>query len=240
LDIDEETFRFELDKEIVPVKRAKVEGVVYFHATEAELPEALGFVTTVPCDRLAVRTAELADDTLKIGTLAGVSLELPLGEVARFDLSTGKIAYLSDLEAESATHVPFIGFSEEPQAFGEFYRYRRDLGYENKPLKLDGKIYRKGLSLSSRGTLVYKLPGKFRLFKAVVGIDDGVRETGDVKVAIKGDGKLLWQGEVRGGRPAEELELKIAGIKRLEIVVDYGADLDIGDRLDLADARITK
>jgi hypothetical protein len=240
LDIDEETFRFELDKEVVPVKRSKVEGVVYFHATEAEMPEAVGYVTTVPGDRVAVRAADFAGDSLKIGTLAGMSLEIPLSEIARFDLSTGKIAYLSDLEAESATHVPFLGFSEEPQAFGEFYRYRRDAGFENKPLKLDGKIYRKGLSLASRGTLVYKLPGKFRLFKTVIGIDDSVRETGDVKVAIKGDGKVLWQGEVRGGRPPEELELKIVGIKRLEIVVDYGADLDIGDRLDLADARITK
>jgi hypothetical protein len=59
-------------------------------------------------------------------------------------------------------------------------------------------------------------------------------------LVIQGDGKTLWEGEVRGSEPARNLEIEIAGIKRMEIVVDYGDDLDIGDRLDLGDARVTK
>jgi hypothetical protein len=116
------------------------------------------------------------------------------------------------------------------------YKYRRDIGFEQNPLRLDGKSYRKGLSLASRSTLVYKLPGKFRLFRGTIGIDDSVRETGDVHLAIKGDGKTLWEGEVRGTDPARELELEIGGVKRLEVLVDYGGGLDIGDRLDLCEA----
>lgn len=239
-DIDADKCNFELDKEPVPVPRAKVEGVVYFHSAAAELPEAAGQLLSLDGSRLAIGKVELADDDIKVATPAGVTLSLPLDDISRFDFSSGKIAYLSDLDPESSTHVPYLGFAEEPAALREFYKYRRDIGFEQNPLRLDGKTYRKGLSLASRSVLVYKLPGKFRLFRGTIGIDDSVRETGDVHVVIKGDGKTLWESEVRGVDPARELELEIAGVKRLEVLVDYGGGLDIGDRLDLCEARVTK
>jgi hypothetical protein len=239
-DIDAETCKFELDKETIPVKRPKVEGVVYFHSNTAELPATVGQVFAADGSRLAMQAAALDAGSVKLSTPAGVSLSLPLEEVARFDFSSGKIAYLSDLQPESATYVPLLDLKAQPAALREFYQYRRDVGFEQNPLRLDGKVYRKGLSLQSRTVLAYRLPGKFRLFKGIVGIDDSVRETGDVRVEIKGDGKTLWQGDVRGSDPARELELDVAGVKRLEIVVDYGAGQDIGDRLDVCEARVTK
>jgi alpha-galactosidase len=121
-----------------------------------------------------------------------------------------------------------------------FYAYRRDVGFEQNPLRLDGKEYKKGLALASRTELVYKLPGKFRMFRATVGIDDRVRDTGSVHVEIRGDGKPLWQADVRGTEPARELELQIAGVKLLEIVADFGENLDVGDRLVLGEAQVTK
>jgi NPCBM/NEW2 domain-containing protein len=239
-DIDADKCNFELDKEPVPVPRAKVEGVVYFHSAATGLPEAAGELHSLDGSRLAIGKVELADGKITIATPAGVTLSLALEDISRFDFSSGKIAYLSDLDPESATHVPYLGFAEEPAALREFYKYRRDIGFEQNPLRLDGKTYRKGLSLASRSVLVYKLPGKFRLFRGTIGIDDSVRETGDVHVTIKGDGKTLWEGDVRGVDPARELELEIAGVKRLEVLVDYGGGLDIGDRLDLCEARVTK
>jgi hypothetical protein len=239
-DIDAETCSFELDKEVIPVKRPKVEGIIYFHPTTAELPEAIGQLITVDGSRLVLRSIDLAGEALKITTPGVMSIGIPLELVARCDFSSGKIAYLSDLPVESASYVPFLGLKEAPAALTEFYHFRRDESFEQNPLRLDGKVYRKGLSLQSRSVLSYKLPGKFRIFKAIAGIDDSVRETGNVHLEIKGDGKILWQGEVRGADAPHELEVDVAGVKRLEILVDYGADLDIGDRLDLCEARVTK
>jgi alpha-galactosidase len=147
---------------------------------------------------------------------------------------------LSDLEPESVEFTPLFGFKQSPPGLLEYYAYRRDVGFAKNPLRLDGKVYQKGLALASRTKLAYKLPGKFRVFRATVGIDDSVRETGSVKVEIKGDGKRLWQSDVRGSEPARELELEISGVRRLEVVVDYGEGLDVGDRLDLAEAQVTK
>ena len=134
-----------------------------------------------------------------------------------------------------------MGFAEEPAALREFYQYRRDIGFEQNPLRLDGKTYRKGLSLASRSVLVYKLPGKFRLFKRHRSASTTAcarRATCSWRSRVMA--KTLWEGDVRGSEPARELELEIAGVKRLEILVDYGDDLDIGDRLDLCEARVTK
>ncbi len=107
-------------------------------------------------------------------------------------------------------------------------------------MALDGTTFRKGLALASRTSVAYRLPGKFRVFKATVGIDDSVRPLGSVRLSIVGDGKTLWQGEVRGSEPASELEVDMGGVKRLEIVADYGDGLDTSDRLDLCEARVSK
>jgi hypothetical protein len=183
---------------------------------------------------------DLKDGQVTASTLAGTSHAMPLERVARFDFSSGKIAYLSDLEPENVAFTPLFSFKEQQPGLLEYYAYRRDMGFDRNPLRLDGKVYKKGLSLASRTQLTYKLPGKFRLLRATVGIDDAVRDTGSVKVEIKGDGKTLWQADVRGSEPARELELEIAGVKRLEILADYGEGLDVGDRLDLAEAQVTK
>lgn len=238
--VDAETCRFEIDKEAIPVKRAKVEGIVYFHSAVPELPEAVGRANVGDGSRLTITSATLDNGTIKFATPAGVSLALPVDAVARLDFTAGKITYLSDLEPERATYAAFFGINPDVPALHDFYGYRRDIGFENGPLELDGKTYRKGLSLQSRAALTYRLPGKFRLLKAVVGIDDSVRATGSATLRIKADEKVIWEGDVRGAEGPRELELDIQGARRLEIVADYGEDQDVGDRVDLAEARVTK
>lgn len=239
-DADAETCHFELDGDDVPVKRAKIEGLVYAHPQPVELALPIGQLVAIDGSRWQAQRLELADGRVTVSTPAGTSHVVPLADVARFDFSSGKIVYLSDLEPESVAFTPLFGFEQPPQGLLEFYAYRRDTGFEHQALRLDGTVYRKGLSLASRTELVYKLPGKFRLFRATVGVDDNVRATGSVRVEIKGDDKTLWQADVRGTEPAQELELDISGVKRLAIVADYGEALDVGDRLDLAEVRVTK
>lgn len=239
-DVDADKCQFELDGEVIPVNRAKIEGLVYARPRSAELPEPIGQLVATDGSRLKLQSVELAGGQVTLSTPAGTSHTVPLDRVVRFDFSSDKIAYLSDLEPESVAFTPLLGFAQPPAGLLEFYAYRRDVGFEGAPLRLDGTVYKKGLSLASRTELVYKLPGKFRVFRATVGIDDSVRETGSVRVEIKADGKSLWQAEVRGSEPARELELEIAGVKRIEIVADYGEGADVGDRLDLGEAKVTK
>ncbi len=239
-DVSADTCRFEIDDEVIPVKRANVEGIVYFHPAPAELADAEGRISTRDGSRIVIATATLGDGRLAIATPSGVSLSLPLGELTRLDFTIGKIAYLSDLEPASATYVPFFGFQQDLPVLSAFYGYRRDVGFENSPLVLDGKTYRKGLALQSRTVLSYRLPRKFRALKATVGIDDDVRATGTARLQIVADGKTVWEGDVRGTEPAQRLDLDISGARRLDIIADYGDEQDVGDRIILGDARVTK
>ncbi len=239
-DLNADTCQFQFDGDTIAVKREKLEGLIYFHPATAELPEAVARVYTQDGSRLAVESASSADDRLQLSTPGGAKWDVPIGEVTRMDFSAGKVAYLSDLDPQRVEYEPYFGFREAVPAVAEYYAYRRDAGFENHPLVLDGTNYRKGLALQSRTTLVYRLPGKFRVLKAVVGIDDKVRATGDAQLTIRADGKTLWAGELRGSEPPRELELELAGARRLEIVADYGPSQDVGDRVILAEIRVTK
>lgn len=75
-----------------------------------------------------------------------------------------------------------------------------------------------------------------------MGIDASVASNGmgDVHVVISGDGKTLLEADVQGRHAPKPLDLDVTGVRDLEILVDFGGDLDIADHLDLAEARVIK
>ena len=240
-DVSVETVVFTLDGDKIDVKRPKVEGIVFVQSAGDELPESVCTVVDSHGSRYRASEFKLTGDSLEISTPAGLKTTLPLASVSQFDFSSGKVQFLSDLESESFNYEPYFGLEQPLTTLNEFYRLRRDIGLEKNPLTLDGRAYRKGIALHSRSVVVYRLPGKFRLFKAVAGIDDAARDGGgDVALEVKGDGKSLWKGSVRGNEAAQLLEIDVTGVKRLEIVADYGEGQDVADHLDLCDARVTK
>ena len=239
-DVDADRCQFEIDDDVVPVKRAKIEGFVYFHPAAADLDDVAGSIITGDGSRIVVAKATLGDGNIKLSTPAGTSLNVPLDEVTRLDFTTGKIAYLSDLDPAGATYEPLFGFRRDVPVLNEFFGYRRDQGFENSPLELDGKQFRKGLALQSRTVLSYRLPRAFRRLRATVGIEDRVRATGNAKLSIAADGQTVWEGDVRGGEPPREIDVQIDGARRLQIVADYGDEQDVGDRIVLGNVRVTK
>ena len=107
-------------------------------------------------------------------------------------------------------------------------------------MKLAGKAYKKGVSLTSRTELVYKVPARSKRFMALAGIDDNVGNLGSVQLEILGDGRKLYSGKLTGADEPVELDLDLSGVRRLTILVDFGDDLDVADHLNLCDARIVK
>jgi hypothetical protein len=240
-DITAETVGFTLDENSIDVKRAKIEGIIFAKTAHEDLPQAVGVVVATNGARWQVKQLALREGQIRLTTSAGIETELPLDGVSKFDFSQGKLVYLSDLETETFEYQPYFSLAKPLDSIDGFYRLRRDVSLENQPLQLDGKVYRKGLAMHSRSRAVYRLPGKFQKFTAVVGIDDAVRNVGgDLLLEISGDGKSLWKGNVRGGEAPQALDLDISGVKRLEILADYGADVDVADHLDLCEAKVVK
>lgn len=238
--VTETTVEFELEGEVLPVKRTKVHGLLHYQSAGRDLPEPLCRVIDAAGSRWAVRSISLVGDNVQWTTLLGLEVTRPVADVTRIDFSHGKILYLSDLKPESVEWTPYFGTGKSLPVLFEFFGPREDRSLEPGLLELEGKRYRKGLALHSRTSLVYRLPGRFRRLKAIVGIDDRVRPRGNVRLVIRGDDRVLLETDVAGTDPPKPVDLDLVGVRRLAILVDFGDDLDVADHLDLCKARILK
>jgi hypothetical protein len=96
------------------------------------------------------------------------------------------------------------------------------------------------LSIHSRSVLVFRWKEAYRKLTADVGIDSRVHGRGNVVLVITGDGKELFRQTIAGTDPPLPLDLNIEGVRRLEILVDFGETLDVADHLNFCNARVVK
>ncbi len=239
-EVTDDAVQFELEGEVLPVKRNKVHGMIFYRARSDDLPEPLCRITVADGSVWLARAISLDGDELTWTSLAGVETRQPVAMITRLDFSQGKIVYLSDLKPESVEWLPYFGQQKNLESLTRFFAPRGDRSLLAGPLQLDGKTYHKGLALHSRTTIVYRLPDRFGHLLAVAGIDDRVRPRGNVRLVIRGDDGVLFETTIDGTQPPQSLEVDLDGVRRLTILVDYGEDMDIADHLDLCDLRVVK
>lgn len=238
-DITDESVTFDVDGELLPVKRTKVFGFVYRHGDEAVLPAVVCRVTDAAGSRWSVQSLAIAEKLQWI-TQTGLSVAEPIDQIVQIDFSGGKIVYLSDLKPDAVRWTPFFGVGKPLPSVEQFYMPRYDRNFESAGLQLGGTPYRKGLALHSRTELVYRLPDHFSRFRAVAGIDDTVRPGGKVRLVIHGDDKELLDTTIAGSDAPRPVDVDLIGIRRLTILVDFGDGLSTGDYLLLCNARLCK
>jgi hypothetical protein len=202
--------------------------------------------------RVSVQWVDLADGLLKLKATAGAEFQWPLQDIHLADFSAGKLMYLSDIDPSSEQWTPLVGLPPNAALLAEYGRPRRNQSAYGGPLTIRtddalstspggrSRVFNKGLALRSRTELVYRVPAGFRRFTTIAGIDPATTSSGNVRLEIYGDDRLLLEDNIAGQEPPRNIELDIAGIKRLKILVDYGRNLDTGDWLNLCDARIVK
>jgi hypothetical protein len=155
-DVTDAVVSFDLDGELLPVKRPKVYGLVYFHRKAADLPEAVCRITDATGAVWAARSISLVAGALEWATPAGLAVTRPLAEVIRIDFSRGKIVYLADLKPESSSWTPYFATGKQMPARNEFFAPRADKSLSSGPMELNGKVQLRGLALHSRTHLVYR------------------------------------------------------------------------------------
>jgi len=139
--------------------------------------------------------------------------------------------YLSEIGPASTAYVPYLG---------RVWRMRHDRSVWGRPLTVKGETFARGLGLAPRTTLVYATDGRFERFEARVGIDDETRGKGKAALTITTDGRQAFNRTLAGGGKAVPVNIPLAGVKQVTILVDFGPDDDIGDHVDLGDARLIK
>lgn len=236
-----EELKFTLQGETIPVKRSRVEGVIYFRPPGMEIPPAICQVVDAAGSSIAAqRLAMNEPGNLEITLIGGATLLRPVDQLARLDFSQGKILYLSDLEPLAVEYTPFFAPSTPLPELQQFFQPRRDRAFGGGKLRLGEQTFARGLALHSRTEIRYQIPAGFRRFQAVAGIDAGQEGRGDVRLVISADDRVLFDEPIRGRDATRSIDVPIDQVRRLTILVDFGEDLDISDHLNLCEARITK
>jgi hypothetical protein len=250
-DVTAEQADFEWDGEQVPVKISKIAAIVFYHAKPLDMPEALCSASLIDGSTVVVRQTALDGKQLKLRTSSGVDLRVSLEQLARIDFSTGKISYLSDLKPSSVRWIPRVAIPKEASTIADYGMPRNNVSFSGSPLSLmwdddplpsrrDVRTYPRGIAVRSRSELVYRIPEGMSRFLLTAGIDPATAAQGHVTLEIRGDDQVLWEGTIDGREPPVEIDVELGAARRLQLVVDYGENLDYGDRLHLIEARFTK
>ncbi|QDT41171.1 NPCBM/NEW2 domain protein [Gimesia alba] len=228
--ITDDKIQFFTGDDEVAVNRKRVFGIIYFRQPTSDASPFCSIRLTngglINASAISYSGAEF-NATLQSGTRAQFAPQ----SIANLDFSQGKVRYLSDLEPRKIEYTPF---------FDTVWKYRKDKHRDGGPLRLDGKEYARGLYIHSKTLLQYRIKEEYRNFRAIMGIDDSVPGIGFVYVEIKGNGRTLYSGNVRSADAPIELDLDVRGVRDLEILVDFGDNLEICDHLDLCEARLIK
>lgn len=246
LAVGPDSVQFEFENEKINVRRDKLEGLIYFQPVKRDFAQPLCRLIDTGGSTWLVREFNLTGDNLSVTTLGGVTFPAPLTAVARLDFSAGNILFLSSLEPDSGGDEPVISLQPAGMAnkFGRLFHLRAAPPLGADAFRLAGTRYDSGLSLHSPLTLVYRVPEGFRWFRAIAGVDDSIVTPGNFTLVIKGDGQELLRHDFSSDSSATRsplpLDLDVSKVRRLTILLDPADGQDIGDQLNLCEARFTK
>lgn len=238
-DINDDTVRFKMDGEDLPIKRTKVYAIIYHHPSNQSSPASICSVIDKYGSRWQASKLSF-DKKLVLTTPTGLLFSCDLADVSQIDYSQGKIIYLSDIKPESVSWTPFFNTSEPLPSMKQLYAPRFDKNFQSNPMQLAGKKYSKGIAVRSRTEIIYRLSGTLDHFKAIAGIDDSVRPKGQVRLTIRGDNNTLFDTTITGTDHPKTIDIDIKGVRKLSILADFDDQPAIGDHLDLCNARVTK
>jgi hypothetical protein len=228
------------------VNLTRIHGMSFLRKLSPDAPTAACKVHDTSKNVLAALKVTFDGNGFKVTTAAGVEVAYPRDLLARVDFRSTKLAFLSDLEPVRVIERPSSGDKDD-----WVNHYRRDKSFSDDPqIRIGREKYAKGLALHAYTDLVYDIGGDYKEFKAFLGFDPNIKRLGNspVKVLIEGDGRELFTAAVKPPDPKdpkalqapEPLAINVQNVKLLRIVVSSSGLFDLGDYLNLADAKVSK
>ncbi len=230
LDEKRVVFRWQENEREVPIA---VAGALVLAASQppATPREKLAAVGGRDGSRLVGELRSLTPDSVTLDAPSLGAVTVPLDSVAVVDALWGRSVCVSELEPVAVVEAGW---------FGARFPWRRDASVSGQPLTLHGRTFERGLGVHSRSSLAYQLDKKFSLFTGVIGLDDDDGRPGRVQFVVRGDGRELFRATMSGVDNPKSLRVPVAGVERMELLVDFARDEDTGDRADWADLRLVR
>ena len=194
------------------------------------------------CDRLTGSRENAGLGGLRLHLLAGLKLACGNGQevVALQQLgstaSGSPLVYLSDLEPVRYQHQPYLDIP---------WPYRTDHNVWGGRLRVNGRVYPKGLGMHSSSRLTYRIPPGGGRLAAQVAIDDVTAGQGSVVFLVEllrgGQWREVYRSPVvRGGEPPRGVSVHLAAARQLALVTEYADRGDAWDDADWLDARLER
>lgn len=178
------------------------------------------------------RSFDNAANAIGLETRWGAKLGIPIDQVVRLRSINGRLVYVGNLKPATVEQTPY---------FDRMLPYRIDKSLTGGPLKLSDGEYPHGIAVHSRTVLTYDIAGVYEEFKTKVGFQQPEGKLGQAVVRVSGDGKVLYENlDARGDFKPVEVSVKVAGVRRLTLEVDFGKNEDTGDRVVWANARLLR
>jgi hypothetical protein len=159
----------------------------------------------------------------------GPVLDVPAARVARVQLATDRLAWLSELQPKV----------EQTPAFDRTWPWTIDRTPVGPNLVLGDRTYTRGLCMVPRTRLTYDLGGRFDVFEAVIGIDARGGPEAHAIFRVLADDAVVFESQPRTrGQPGLPVRVELQRCKTLALEVDFGKNYDLGDLCVFADARV--
>ena len=162
--LTDKTIEFELRGEAYDFDLKGLAAVVFgantgFPPDRQPRPRAVVALTTG--ERLEGKSLSLGE-TLRCRLDEGFVVEVPMRNLHKFDVSSDKLVWLSELRPEVV----------QTPAFDRVWPWHVDRSTAGPGFDLAGRHYERGIGLVPYTKLTYTLDGRFDVFEAKIGIDD--------------------------------------------------------------------
>ncbi len=136
-----------------------------------------------------------------------------------------------DADGRVQGYVPVATYDlRDPQ----FNRPVGDANFQGWPMKVHNAMYDHGIGVYGPGELTFRLDGRFRRFRGLVGVDMDTYGDAHVRVQIWGDDRLLWESDVlRTWDPPQAFDVDVSGVQVLRLrQIEAGLFEGRGDGVD--------
>lgn len=206
------------------ITRDRVVGLVLAHAERPKGPKP-GFH-----QMLRLRTGQLLPgkivsigDRVVLDLIGGGRIDVPRIAASTMRNVNGRRIDLTRVEPTAEEAIPYFGLAMP---------YRVNQSFTGGAIRLyDEQIYERGLAVHTKSRLHYKLERPAEAFRARFGLMDPGGRMGNVTARVIGDDKVLWEKtDITADSEAIDVLVKLTGVKRLVLEVDFGKGQNVGDR----------
>jgi hypothetical protein len=226
--IEGESVRFTWGGNSRSVPASRIFGATLARASQPLAEEHLVRVACTDGSVLKAEVLGLQEGRLRL-RVAGTAQVVEWSHVRSIAAPRGGVRFLSELEPTTVETASLVT-AELP--------WQRDRSAAGEPLVVAGIAFSRGLGVHAVSRLTFPVGSGDEAFAASVGVDDaGLAARGDCEFVVLADGQERARVRARAGEPPHPVRVPLEGVREITLVVEAGANLDLGDYANWCDAR---